>query len=149
MTLLSPINLYLSRSQQIQQGNNQLDEMRGRLLERSTTPAAQAELDRLNPARNLQGLRPPTPQQPMYSQPYQQQPPMSQPYQQPPVPAYQPQQPMTPIYQQPSLNQPIQPPYQQMNGLNNTSMSIQPTNNNPYIYNQPMIGNMGENQLLW
>jgi hypothetical protein len=94
----------------------------------------------------------------MYSQPYQQQPPMSQPYQQPPVPAYQPQQPPIPSYQQPppSLNQPItslqqqsQPPYQQMNGLNNTPMSIQPTDNNPYMYNQPMIGNMGENQLLW
>ena len=127
MALLSPINLHLSRSQQIQQGGDRLDEMRRILLERSTTPAAQAELDRLNPARNLQGLRPPTPQQPMYSQPYQQQPPMSQPYQQPQS----------------------QPPYQQMNGLN----QIQPTDNNPYMlpsyYNQPMIGNMGENQLLW
>jgi hypothetical protein len=139
MALLSPINLHLSRTQQIQQGGDQLDEMRRILLERSTTPAAQAELDRLNPARNLQGLRPPAPQQPMYSQPYQQ----------PPVPAYQqqpqPQQPMIPIYQQPSLNQPIQPPYQQMNGLN----QIQPTDNNPYMYNQPIIGNMGGNQLLW
>ena len=140
MALLSPINLHLSRSQQIQQGGDRLDEMRRILLERSTTPAAQAELDRLNPAQNLQGLRPPTPQQPMYSQPYQQPPPMSQPYQQPP----------------PSLNQPItslqsqsQPPYQQMNGLN----QIQPTDNNPYMlpsyYNQPIIGNMGGNQLLW
>ena len=143
MALLSPINLHLSRTQQIQQGGDRLDEMRRILLERSTTPAAQAELDRLNPARNLQGLRPPTPPQPMYSQPYQQ----------PPVPAYQPQpqpqQPMTPIYRQPSLNQPIQPPYQQMNGLN----QIQPTDNNPYMlpsyYNQPIIGNMGGNQLLW
>jgi hypothetical protein len=146
MALLSPINLHLSRTQQIQQGGDRLDEMRRILLERSTTPAAQAELDRLNPARNLQGLRPPTPQQPMYSQPYQQ----------PPVPAYQPQQPMysQPYQQQPPMPQPYQqpqsqPPYQQMNGLNNTSMSIQPTNNNPYMYNQPIIGNMGENQLLW
>jgi hypothetical protein len=155
MALLSPINLHLSRPQQILQGGDQLDEMRRILLERSTTPAAQAELERLNPAQNLQGLRPPAPQQPMYSQPYQQQPPQ----QQPALP-YQPQQPMTPIEQQPSLNQPItplqpqsQPPYQQMNGLNNTSMSIQPTNNDPYMmpsyYNQPMIGNMGETQLLW
>jgi len=153
MALLSPINLHLSRSQQILQGGDQLDEMRRILLERSTTPAAQAELDRLNPAQNLQGLRPPEPQQPMYSQPappYQQQYPMSQPYQQQPAPPYQPQpqQPMAPMGQQPSLNQPIQPPYQQMNGL-----SIQPTNNDPYMmpsyYNQPMIGNMGGNQLLW
>jgi len=143
MALLSPINLHLSRTQQIQQGGDQLDEMRRILLERSNTPAAQAELDRLNPAQNLQGLRPPEPQQPMYSQPYQQQPPQ----QQPALP-YQPQQPMTPMGQQPSLNQPIQPPYQQMNGL-----SIQPTNSNPYMmpsyYNQPIIGNMGGNQLLW
>ena len=154
MALLSPINLHLSRTQQIQQGGDQLDEMRRILLERSTTPAAQAELDRLNPAQNLQGLRPPAPQQPMYSQPYQQPPPMSQPYQQPPVPAYQPRQTPIPSYQQPppSLNQPItslqqqsQPPYQQMNGLN----QIQPTDNSPYMYNQPMIGNMGGNQLLW
>lgn len=149
MALLSPINLHLSRSQQIQQGNNQLDEMRRRLLERSTTPAAQAELDRLNPAQNLQGLRPPTPQQP-------QQPIYPQTYQQPPVPAYQPQQPMysQPYQQPPPMSQPYQqpqsqPPYQQMNGLN----QIQPTDNNPYMlpsyYNQPMIGNMGGNQLLW
>jgi len=148
MALLSPINLHLSRTQQILQGGDQLDEMRRILLERSTTPAAQAELDRLNPAQNLQGLRPPAPQQPMYSQPYQQQPPQ----QQPALP-YQPQQPITPIEQQPSLSQPIQPYYQQMNGLNNTSTSIQPTNNDPYMmpsyYNQPMIGNMGGNQLLW
>jgi hypothetical protein len=153
MALLSPINLHLSRSQQIQQGGDQLDEMRRILLERSTTPAAQAELDRLNPAQNLQGLRPPMPQQPMYSQPYQQQPLMSQPYQQQPAPPYQPQQPMAPMGQQPSLNQPVQPYYQQMNGLNNNSTSIQPTNSNPYMmpsyYNQPMIGNMGETQLLW
>jgi hypothetical protein len=159
MALLSPINLHLSRTQQILQGGDQLDEMRRILLERSTTPAAQAELDRLNPAQNLQGLRPPEPQQPMYSQPYQQQPPQQQPalpYQ----PQPQPQQPMIPMGQQPSLNQPItplqpqsQPPYQQMNGLNNTPMSIQPTNSNPYMmpsyYNQPIIGNMGGNQLLW
>ena len=156
MALLSPINLHLSRTQQIQQGGDQLDEMRRILLERSTTPAAQAELDRLNPAQNLQGLRPPAPQQPMYSQPYQQPPPMSQPYQQPPVPAYQPQQPMysQPYQQPPPMSQPYQqpqsqPPYQQMNGLN----QIQPTDNNPYMlpsyYNQPMIGNMGGNQLLW
>jgi hypothetical protein len=156
MALLSPINLHLSRPQQILQGGDQLDEMRRILLERSTTPAAQAELDRLNPAQNLQGLRPPIPQQPMYSQPappYQQQSLMSQPYQQQPAPPYQPQQPMAPMGQQPSLNQPVQPYYQQMNGLNNNSTSIQPTNSNPYMmpsyYNQPMIGNMGETQLLW